>query len=481
MKILFLNPPMGNWVTWGKHVCINPHLAQLAAYVREKTPLEVKALDARVPELDTESTLKVIEKEKPDVIYQGNVLVTAGGAATVARMNGMFQAIKARFPGIITVAGGLMYSAIPLEAMAKVPEIDFLAVGETEETLGELLEALLKGSSDFGRIKGLAWRSDGEVRLNEPRPLIQDLDTLPLPAYDLFPMGDYRGFSTLKHYSDAMTSRGCMGGCGFCYEWWLYDPRKPEHFLSYRSRSGKKVADELELLSGEYGIRTVNFLDDDFNASREKIVELCEEVLRRNLRIDWFFMGRAGNFVRDMDLVPLMKRAGCYFVLMGVEGSQDEERFRMLKGTSFEQIRQAVQTFRSHGIGTVGTFMVGFWEDDEEAIKKRVETMDLIDPDVAALQILTPVPGSPVYKKAMAKGLIEVEDWSLWDIQHAIMPTKHLSRERLRELAAWAQEEFFKKPGRIERLMRAEHPCIKAACMSYMENASRFAKEQVYV
>jgi len=155
-------------------------------------------------------------------------------------------------------------------------------------------------------------------------------------------------------------------------------------------------------------------------------------------------MGRAGNFVRDMDLVSLMKQAGCYFVLMGIEGSQDEERFRMLKGTSFEQIRQAVQAFRAHDIGTVGTFMVGFWEDDEEAIKRRVETMDMVDPDVAALQVLTPVPGSPVYKKAMANGLIEVTDWELWDIQHAIMPTKHLTRERLRELAAWAQAEFSK-------------------------------------
>jgi radical SAM superfamily enzyme YgiQ (UPF0313 family) len=481
MKMMFLNPPMGNWVTWGNHVTINPHLAQLAAYVKAKTPLEILALDARVLEVDTEGTLETIEKERPDVIYQGNVLVTAGGAATVARMNAMFQAIKARFPGIITIAGGLMYSAFPLEAMNKVPEIDFMAVGETEETLVELLESLLGGASELGVIKGLAWRSDGKVYLNEPRPLIQDLDTLPLPAYDLFPMERYRGFSVLEHFSDALTSRGCMGGCSFCYEWWLYDPRRPEDFLSYRSRSGKKVADELELLSKEYGIRTVHFLDDDFNASREKMIELCEEILSRNLKVDWFIMGRAGNFVRDIDLVPLMKKAGCYFVLMGVEGSQDEERFRMLKGTSFEQIRQAVQTFRSHEIGTVGTFMIGFWEDDEQAIKNRIETMDLVDPDVAALQILTPAPGSPVYKKAMAKGLIEVEDWSLWDIQHALMPTKHLSRERLRELASWAQAEFFRKPGRVERLMNAKHPCIKAACMSYMESASRFAKEQVYV
>ncbi|MDY7017359.1 MAG: radical SAM protein [Nitrospirota bacterium] len=481
MKVLFLNPPMGNWVTWGKHITINPHLAQVAAYVRENTPLEVVALDARVDEMDADRTLEAIAKERPDVVYQGNVVVTAGGAATVARTNAMFQKIKARFPGILTVGGGLMYSAIPVEALQKVPSIDFLTVGETEETLAELLEALLKGSQGFGAIRGLAWREDGEVRLNAPRPLIRDLDTLPMPAYDLFPMERYRGFSTLEHFSEALTSRGCMGGCGFCYEWWLYDPRRPEDFLSYRSRSGKKVAEELELLSKEYGIRTVNFLDDDFNASREKIVELSQELIRRNIKIDWFFMGRAGNFVRDMDLVSLMKQAGCYFVLMGIEGSQDEERFRMLKGTSFEQIRQAVQAFRAHDIGTVGTFMVGFWEDDEEAIKRRVETMDMVDPDVAALQVLTPVPGSPVYKKAMANGLIEVTDWELWDIQHAIMPTKHLTRERLRELAAWAQAEFFKKPERIERLMNAKHPCIKASSATYMENAARFARDKAYV
>jgi len=481
MKILFLNSPMGNWVTWGNHISINPHLAQVSAYVRENTSCQVEALDARALQLDVVQTLEEIGRRKPDLIYQGNVLVTSGGAATVVRMNDMFRNIKAKFPSIITVVGGLMYSALPKEMMLETKEIDFIVVGETEATLAELLNGLSSAHANLPSVAGLAYKEGEEIILTAPRGLIMDLNTLPMPAYDLFPMEKYKGFSTIPNYADAITSRGCMGGCGFCYEWWLYDSRKPSDFVSYRTRSGKKVAQELEVLNKEYGIKTVHFLDDDFNASKDKVIEMCQEILKRDIHIEWFFMGRAGNYVRDMDIITLMKDAGCYFVLLGVEGSEDEERFRMLKGTSFEEIKESVKVLRKNGIRTTGTFMVGFWEDDEEAIKKRVETMDIVDPDFAALQILTPVPGSPVYRKAKAKGLIEVENMELWDIQHAIMPTKYLSRERLKELAAWAQAEFFKKPGRIERLMEDTHPCIRAACATYVEGSSHFAQDASFV
>ena len=138
------------------------------------------------------------------------------------------KAIKERWPDMITVAGGILYTAIPKELLQDNPQIDFALVsvfGDCEYTLWELLEELKKAAPNFQQIKGLCYAKDNEIILTPRRPLITDLDELPMPAYDLFPMDRYCGYSVLPNYTEAVTSRGCEGACHFCYEWWLVDAR----------------------------------------------------------------------------------------------------------------------------------------------------------------------------------------------------------------------------------------------------------------
>ena len=456
MKILFLTPPMRNWIRWGnKHIACNPLHAHLAAFVREKGVAEVAVLDCRALELDSNAMIDGIREVAPDAVFLGTRLVTDGGASPVVFNLEAMSALKEAFPQLITLFGGLGVSALPQDIMALAPQLDYLLVGETEWTLVELLEALKSESPNLSEIEGLAFRRDGEVHLTPPRPLIENLSELPMPAYDLFPMDKYIGFTQIEHYNEAVTSRGCEGACTFCYEWGLIDPRRHGDFTVHRTRSGKLVADELELLNKTYGVRALNLLDDDFNSDRQKMIDLLDELERRNLDIQWFFMGRARNLIRDADLIPRLRKAGCYQVLFGIEAGTDEELAHIHKSKeryTIADLKELVRLLRGNDIATVGTYMNGFWEDDAEKIKHRYQVVDDIDPDCGVLMLLTPMPGSPIWRQALREARIESLDLENWDAIHTTMPTRHLSRKELGEISAWANRKFFSRPERIERI-----------------------------
>jgi len=456
MKILFLTPPMRNWIRWGqKHVATNPLHAHLAAFVREKKAADVAVLDCRALELDQKEMLERIREIAPQAVFLGTRLVTDGGASPVVYNLDAMNLLKEHFPNLITMIGGLGVSAIPEDIMGLAPQLDYLLVGESDWTLIELLQELKREQPRFDEIRGLAYRSNTEIRLTPPRPLLENLGDLPMPAYDLFPMDKYIGFSQIEHYNEAVTSRGCEGACNFCYEWGLLDPRRRGDFFIHRTRSGKLVADELELLNKTYGVKALNFLDDDFNSDRQKMIELLEELEKRDLDIQWFFMGRARNLIRDADLIPRMRKAGCYQVLFGIEAGTDEELAHIHKSNeryTIADLKELVRLLRKNDIATVGTYLNGFWEDDAEKIRHRYGVVDEIDPDVAVLMLMTPMPGSPVWRQALKDNRIESLDLENWDAVHTIMPTRHLSRKALGELSGELNRDFFSRPERIERI-----------------------------
>lgn len=456
MKILFLTPPMRNWIRWGKkHVACNPLHAHLAAFVREKNAADVAVLDCRALELDQEEMLERIREISPQAVFLGTRLVTDGGASPVVYNLEAMNLLKGSFPNLLTMMGGLGVSSIPEDIMGLAPQLDFLLVGESDWTLVELLEELKREKPCFDEIRGLAYRTNGQTRLAPPRSLLENLSDLPMPAYDLFPMDRYIGFSHIEHYNEAVTSRGCEGACNFCYEWGLLDPRRRGDFFIHRTRSGKLVADELEILNKTYGVKALNFLDDDFNSDRQKMLDLLDELEKRDLDIQWFFMGRARNLIRDADLIPRMRKAGCYQVLFGIEAGTDEELAHIHKSNeryTIADLKELVLFLRKNDIATVGTYLNGFWEDDAEKIKHRYRVVDEIDPDVAVLMLLTPMPGSPIWRQALKDNRIERLDLENWDAVHTIMPTRHLSRKELGEISGQLNREFFSRPERIERI-----------------------------
>ena len=484
MKLLFITPPMGNWAPWGdRHLAVNSLHSQLAAFVREQNAADLGVLDCRALGLNDDQMLEEIKRRQPDVVFFGSMIAAAGGAAQLNRFHAAMKLIKESSPSIFTVGGGLMYTAVPKQIMAENPQLDFAIVGvfgDNEYTLCELLEELEKPSPKFGEIKGLTFRKDDELVLTPPRPLITNLDELPMPAYDLFPMDRYYGYSVIPNYNEAVTSRGCEGACHFCYEWWLVDPRSPRDFSSHRTRSGKKVAEEMELLHRQHGVKALTFMDDDFNSDRKKMVELVEELEKKKLDMSWFCLSRAQNLIRDADLIPRLRKVGLYQVLIGIDGGTDEEIAEARKGpmkVGVKELKELIQFLRKNDISTIGTYLNGFWDDDETKIRQRARAVDEIDPDIIMLQLLNPIPGSPIYKKAVKDNIIESKDMALYDLEHCVMPTKHLSRRELGELTGWAFQSFYGKPGRVERILNGySSPYVRMKFLSFKENAAKYEK-----
>jgi radical SAM superfamily enzyme YgiQ (UPF0313 family) len=475
---------MGNWAPWGdRHIAVNSLHAQVAAFIREKNAADVEVLDCRALGFDDDEMLDEVRRRKADVVFFGSMIPAAGGAAQLNRFHSAMKRIKESFPKTVTVGGGLMYTAVPQKIMADNPQLDFAIAGvfgDNEYTLWELLDELKKSSPNFGGINGLSYRRGQEVILNSPRGLIHNLDELPMPAYDLFPMDRYYGYSVIPNYNEAVTSRGCEGACHFCYEWWLVDPRNPRDFSSHRTRGGKKVADEMELLHRRYGVKALTFMDDDFNSDRQKMVDLVDELEKRKLDMSWFCLSRAQNLIRDADLIPRLRKVGMYQVLIGVDGGTDEEIAEARKGpmkVGVTELRELIQFLRKHDISTIATYLNGFWDDDEGKIRQRAKAVDEIDPDIVMIQVLNPIPGSPVYKKAVKEDVIEINNLSLYDLEHCVMPTKYLTRHQLGELTGWAFKSFYGKPGRVERILNGySSPYIKMKFLSFKENAAKYEK-----
>jgi anaerobic magnesium-protoporphyrin IX monomethyl ester cyclase len=484
MKILFVTPPMGNWAPWGdRHLAVNSLHAQLAAFIREQQTAEVEVLDCRALGHDDEGMLDEVKRIRPDVVFFGSMIPAAGGAAQLNRFHAAMQSIKESVPETLTVGGGLMYTAVPQQIMKDNPQLDFALVGvfgDNEYTLSELLAELNKSRPNFDHIRGLSFRKETEIVLTPARPLIENLDELPMPAYDLFPMDRYCGYSVIPNYNETVTSRGCEGACHFCYEWWLVDPRNPRDFTSHRTRGGKKVADEMELLSKQYGVKALTFMDDDFSSDRQKMVDLVEELEKKKLDISWFCLSRAQNLIRDADLIPRLRKVGLYQVLIGIDGGTDEEIAEARKGpmkVGVKELKELIEFLRKNDISTIATYLNGFWEDDEAKIRQRAKAVDEIDPDIVMIQLLNPIPGSPIYKKAVKDGIIEIDNLSLYDLEHCVMPTKYLTRQQLGELTGWAFQSFYGKPGRIDRILNGySSPYVRMKFLSFKNNAAKYEK-----
>lgn len=479
MKVLFLTPPLKAWDSHGDHKAANQMHAQLAAYLREKKLAQVEALDCRALDMDWDAMLKHTEASKPDMVFVGELLHSTCGAAVIWYFNEGLRLLKKQNPAIKTVAGGLWYSGDYERQMRLNPWIDYIMLGEAELTMDELISNLKSGAKKERDIDGLVSRAaDGTIQLGPHRDLIPDLNVLPMPAYDLFPMEKYVGHTYWKPFAELMTSRGCPGKCHFCYEWALYDSRTAtKDFTSWRGLSGKRIVDELDLLEKTYGITTVVFQDDAFNTDTQAMIEFCEEKLRRGNKIDWVCLGRADQWISQHDILPLMKKAGLFLALTGVEVEDDMTLNKTGKGVTIGQIKKTVQILRENDIGSVGTVLVGLKEDTEAKIKERLRVADEIDPDIFALDYLTPVPNSPDWRYGIKKGWFDPDkiDLKTWDFQHPVIPTDHLTVEEVGRLGAWCMREYYSKPERIHRIFSSNYDDkVKLCVKDFMSNIAKW-------
>ena len=302
-----------------------------------------------------DEALRIIISKEPDVVG-----FTATSQARTRAME-LIKMVK-KATGALTVAGGPHFHPTAKGALEFIPELDVVVKAEGEYTMRDLVQAHAKGT-DFDKVKGLFFRQkDGVIRETEERPVIQDLDSLPYPAYGLFALKNY---SCLLAGSKipaigVVSSRGCPNNCIFCANRVL---RK----TTLRLRSPVKFVDEIEFLKKEYGYRAFDFWDDTLTMSRPHIDNICKELLKRDLDIKWFARARVNTV--DNALLRLMKDAGCQEIAYGVESGSDRILAAIHKGISVRQSEEAVRSSAELGLRVSAYFIVSLPGETIEDIK----------------------------------------------------------------------------------------------------------------
>ena len=353
------------------------------------------------------------------------------------------------------------------EFFLKKTGADAAVIGEGEITIIELLKAL-ENKKSFKGIKGIAFNKDGNVVINERRPLIKDIDSVPFPAYDLFPMGYYR-LLRMPHANSSdfimpmLSGRGCTFKCTFCY-------RMDKGF---RPRSNESIIAEIKLLKKDYGITYVAFADELLMSSVRRTESLCRDFLKAKLNVKWDCNGRL-NYAKPA-LLKLMKKAGCSFINYGIEAMDNNVLKNMKKGLTTNQITKGIDATLEVGISPGLNIIFGNIGDNRETLNKGVEFLLKYDDGAQfrTIRPVTPYPGSPLYYHAVEKGLIkDCEDF---------YEKKHLNSDLLAvNFTDMSDEEFhealFEANSRLiaNYYKRAEENTIEGARKLYLEKDTGF-------
>ncbi len=478
MKILFLTPQISGWDMFGKHQAPNQLYAHWAAYVREKGYEDVEVLDCQALEIPSDEMIERVREKHPDIVVLGQEVTVPAGFGPFWYFHEAAKQIKQVLPTTKIVVGGLWYSGLPEKTLEDHPYIDYVVMSE-EAAFYDVVDTLAKGK-EIKDVPGVASRVDGQVVLGPIRPLLQNLDELPLPAYDLFPMDKYVGHNYWKPFVELVTSRGCPVACTFCYGLSKYDPRTAKDYVRWRSKSAERVIEELELLYKKYNVQVVLLQDDNFNVDVARIEKFCQLKKERNIPTKWVCLGRAIEWINCEHLLPLMKETGMIMGLYGIEVTTPEELRRIGKGITVDQVKRTVDILRRHNVAVVADLMLGFDYDNEEIIKQRFEFCEEVDPDILWVGYVTPAPNSAVWKTAVKQGLLNLKDIDMrrWDFVHPVIPTNYLSIEDLERLGGIGLSRFFAKPGRIERIMSSNFdPLAKLCFQQAMEGVMEWADD----
>ena len=344
---------------------------------------------------------------------------------------------KKRWPKAKTVLGGVHPSVLPDETLVH-EAVDFVVIDEGEETMKELADG--KNPTE---ILGLCYKQNGQIIKNVLRPLIQDLDSIPPPAYHLLPMkkyypavGSYKRLPAMILFA----TRGCPGRCTYCHRSFRGVVRK---------RSAESILNEIKILQQDYGIKEVAFYDDTFTLFKDVVREFCTTIVREKIDITWSCFTRVDQV--DEEMLSLMKQAGCHLILFGVESADEQILKNIKKNISLKQVEEVVKLARRIKIETRASFMFGNQGETEETIKKTIDFAIKLDPDEVQFNIATAYPGTELFNWAKERGYIRTFNWNDYSMSNVVLELPGLNKEKMQHYYELAHRKFYLRPKIILR------------------------------
>ena len=396
---LFVRPPRPMWPLNGTSTAFWPPLAlaSLASALRDGVrSVRVEILDAPAQSMGWRTLAAELARRRPAYVGIGEEAVSCIEGLRLARL--------AHDQGAVVVAGGCFFGHVAPGALA-TGLIDVVVHGEGERTIVELVEALRSTRrADLAHVAGISFADGEEIVTTPPRPLIEDLDCLPYPAYDLLPVARYgRGSRNHPDFGALELGRGCVGSCGFCVLWRQMGRAVGHRVVPHlRMKSPERALEEVRLLTGTFGRRYIGWVDPCFNADPRVPGRLAELMLRDGRRVGQSAWVRADGVVRDSQSGALERqvRAGLNEVYLGVERPDDDSLRDLNKTVTMSDTRRAFEILARDypAVFTVGSFIYGLPGDTPATMRAIYRASVDLPMDAAFFIPLTPLPGTPFWR-----------------------------------------------------------------------------------
>lgn len=438
MEILLINPYQtsrkGN--IWTKIEGEMPPLglAYIASFLKSKG-FDSKIIDMNVEQGDAQTQVEKIPGN-PDIIGITSMTSAVMNAYEIAKF------LKNKFPKAKIVFGGVHATVLPEDVLSR-EFVDFVIRGEGEYPFYRLI-----AGDDIKTIPNLSYRQNNNYIHNPSSILIENLDTLPFPAYYKLPVKKY--IPTLGAYKrlpaiSMIATRGCPGKCTFCFGSFLGE--------KIRMHSPDYLIEEIKYLQKNYGIKEILFYDDTFTTFRHKVREFCLKIIKQQIDISWVCFSRVDTI--DEETLILMKKAGCHQIMYGIESGSEEILKNINKKIDKQKAKNAVKITKKVGIECRTTYMLGNPGETEETILQTVKFAIELDPDIALFNITTPFPGTAMFKWAKEHGYLISEDWSKYDLSNMLMELPTISRKKIQEYYKKVFKMFYLRPSYlIKRLLK---------------------------
>jgi radical SAM superfamily enzyme YgiQ (UPF0313 family) len=450
-KTLLLNPPLVNGIAFTRQgrcqeredvlgTTKPPYtLALLASLLRQKG-CDVRLIDATAERISIEQVQDRLDSDG----FKATLILFPSTTPTLDADVAQVAQLKAHF-GAPIFCFGPHASTVPAQAMARVPQVDGMFVGEPEDAVVAL--AGLESLDCMTTIPGLTSRSaDGTVHPHREPGRFSGFLAMPEPAWDLVSRKHYSLPLVDKPYVMVETSRGCPYSCDFCVA-----PIHQGH--KFRERPAKAIVDEIESIHRKYGIDFFYLWADTATLNVKTFTAFCDELIARKLPIQWFGNARADNLT-DPAFVHRLKRAGCWMLALGIETESDDVRKNMVKRLEGEKIRTAFRNMREAGVRSFAFFIFGYPGESLSTIDQTIDYAIELDPDFANFYPAVPYPGTALHEKVVREGLLPKggdADWSKLEYSFYVLEGNGLNHRTVMDAINRAKRRFFLRPAYIAR------------------------------
>ncbi|HPO95398.1 MAG TPA: radical SAM protein [Elusimicrobiales bacterium] len=341
---------------------------------------------------------------------------------------------------IKVIAGGIQPTILP-HILLKNNEIDICVMGEGEITSLELLRAI-KYNRDISEINGIAYKKNGEIKITEPRKLIDNLDELPIPAYELLPMNRYTlpASRRLTSYpiASVITSRGCPYLCKFCSHNTVFKNK-------VRFRSPENVLEEMKYLRKKFDVREFVFWDDSILLDKNRAIKIFN-MIKKELPDIYFTCSSRVDHINE-GIAKLMYEAGCRMILFGAESGSQKILDSINKQITVGQTIKAVEICRNNKIMSFCSFIIGTPEETKETLEETRRFVLKLDPDFAIFTIFTPLPGSYYFNRLINNGEIDIgsANWNDYiNLLSSSAPAASVNSDLTKEELVYYQKKLFR-------------------------------------